>query len=135
MLYAKRLTSPPHPTKRYTSPPYPRNSTQSSLNTCNTPCLVHTSTHAPHSLSLSKLPTVEPLTKDFFWVGQKQGTPFFSPQRGAYRSIFHHFSRSTRLSFLSTAPNPQFNEKMQNNAKISTGAVQRSDNLVDLEKC
>ena len=28
-----------------------------------------------------------------------------------------------------------FNEKVQNNAKISTGAVQRCDNLVDLEKC
>ena len=27
-----------------------------------------------------------------------------------------------------------FNEKMQNNAKISTGAVQRCDNLVDFEK-
>ena len=27
------------------------------------------------------------------------------------------------------------NEKVQNNAEISTGAVQRYDNLVDLEKC
>ena len=27
------------------------------------------------------------------------------------------------------------NEKMQNNAEINTGTVQRCDNLVDLEKC
>ena len=28
----------------------------------------------------------------------------------------------------------KFNENLQNNAKINTGAVQRCDNLVDLEK-
>ena len=67
------------------------------------------------------------------------------------RRIFQHFSRSTRLSLLRTAPNPKFQQKnaaffphfCQNFAKfeqclkrfLQMEAVQKCENLVVLEKC
>ena len=75
-------------------------------------CILSVSPTLLFFLPLSALPAVAATYKSLFFGGDQQtGLPFFPPQRGDYRRILQHFSRSTRLTILCTAQISKFQPK------------------------
>ena len=96
----------------------------------------------------SKTPDLEKVNPDLEKGEKKRSRQFglpptaYSNSRAPLDRLRADALRDLRRKMLDFLKNSQifyksgkFNEKVQNNAKIETGAVQRWDNLVDLERC